>query len=407
MIRSPAPGGDLAESRMKIRLLVIGTRPEDWVRDAVSLYLARLPAHLKPELVEIPLSLRSSGGDPAVAKAKEGQRILQRIKPGDFVVTLDERRAGPGRPTDLARELTRWQNHQPSVALVIGGPEGLADDVMARANQSWSLLCPDVSPRPRPGDRRRAALSRVDDSPGPSLPQGLNVQRREPAREPICLSRLRLPRRQELLAQLGVRFEVLPVAVDEDTAAGESAADLVCRLASAKALAGVALPRRTRERPVVAADTSVALGAELFAKPARPGGRHPDPGPACRAAPMPCSPPWPSRTDSGSGSSSVRSEVTFRALSSRGNRRLLAHRRAGRQGRRLCHTGPRRAVHRRPPGQLLGRHGPAPVRDGPPADPVRLQAARPRAVTEEILINLTAREVRAAVVEKAASSGRS
>ena len=83
---------------MKIRLLVIGTRPEDWVRDAVSLYLARLPAHLKPELVEIPLSLRSSGGDPAVAKAKEGQRILQRLKPGDFVVTLDERGAA-GRPS--------------------------------------------------------------------------------------------------------------------------------------------------------------------------------------------------------------------------------------------------------------------------------------------------------------------
>lgn len=123
---------------MKIRLLVIGTRPEDWVRDAVSLYLARLPAHLKPELVEIPLSLRSSGGDPAVAKAKEGQRILQRIKPGDFVVTLDER----GRSwssAELARELARWQNHQPSVALVIGGPEGLGEEVTARANQSWSL----------------------------------------------------------------------------------------------------------------------------------------------------------------------------------------------------------------------------------------------------------------------------
>lgn len=74
------------------------------------------------------------------------------------------------------------------------------------------------------------------------------------------------PRRQELLAQIGVRFEVLPVAVDEEPRPGESAADLVCRLASAKALAGVAL-RRDPSVPVVAADTSVALGAELFAKP--------------------------------------------------------------------------------------------------------------------------------------------
>ena len=123
---------------MKVRLLVIGTRPDDWVRDAVSLYLARMPAHLKPELVEIPLSLRSSGGDPAIAKAKEGQRILQRLKPGDFVVALDER-GKSWSSIELSREVERWQNHQPSVALVIGGPEGLSDEVSQRADQSWSL----------------------------------------------------------------------------------------------------------------------------------------------------------------------------------------------------------------------------------------------------------------------------
>ena len=123
---------------MKVRLLVIGTRPDDWVRDAVNLYLARLPAHLKPALVEIPLSLRSSGGDPAIAKVKEGQRILHRLKPGDFVVALDER-GKPWSSTDLAREVERWQNHEPSVALVIGGPEGLAEEVRRRANQTWSL----------------------------------------------------------------------------------------------------------------------------------------------------------------------------------------------------------------------------------------------------------------------------
>ena len=123
---------------MKVRLLVIGTRPEDWVREAVQLYLDRIPTHLKPELVDIPLSLRSSGGDPAIAKAKEGQRILQRLKPGDFLVTLDER-GKAWSSLELARKVDRWQNHQPSVVLAIGGPEGLADEVRQRANQSWSL----------------------------------------------------------------------------------------------------------------------------------------------------------------------------------------------------------------------------------------------------------------------------
>ena len=123
---------------MKIRLLAIGSRPDDWVRNGVDTYLERLPAHLKPELVEIPLSLRSSGGDPAVAKAKEGQRILQRLKPNEFVIALDER-GKPWSSVELSRQLVRWQVEESAVALIIGGPEGLADEVRKRANQSWSL----------------------------------------------------------------------------------------------------------------------------------------------------------------------------------------------------------------------------------------------------------------------------
>jgi 23S rRNA (pseudouridine1915-N3)-methyltransferase len=123
---------------MKTRLLAIGSRPDDWVRSGVDTYLERLPPHLKPELVEIPLSLRSSGGDPAVARAKEGQRILERLKPDEFVITLDER-GKPWSSLELSRQLARWQAEESAVALVIGGPEGLADAVRKRANQSWSL----------------------------------------------------------------------------------------------------------------------------------------------------------------------------------------------------------------------------------------------------------------------------
>ncbi len=74
------------------------------------------------------------------------------------------------------------------------------------------------------------------------------------------------PRRRELLAQLGVSLEVLPVSVDETPRPGESPSDLVCRLAAHKAQAGLIL-RPARIAPVMAADTAVALGHELFGKP--------------------------------------------------------------------------------------------------------------------------------------------
>lgn len=102
------------------------------------MYLDRLPAPFRPELVEIPLSTRSSNGDPAVARTKEGRRILERLKPGEHVVALDEH-GKPWSSVELARQLEGWQVAQPALAFVIGGPEGLAEEVKARANQLWSL----------------------------------------------------------------------------------------------------------------------------------------------------------------------------------------------------------------------------------------------------------------------------
>jgi 23S rRNA (pseudouridine1915-N3)-methyltransferase len=123
---------------MKIRILAIGSRPDGWVQDGTRMYLDRLPPQLKPEIVEIPLSTRSSNGDPVVAMNKEGRRILERLKPGEHVVTLDV--LGKAWSSEgLARELARWQAEHSALALVIGGPEGLSPEVKARANQSWSL----------------------------------------------------------------------------------------------------------------------------------------------------------------------------------------------------------------------------------------------------------------------------
>ncbi len=73
------------------------------------------------------------------------------------------------------------------------------------------------------------------------------------------------PRRRELLAQLGLSFEVIRADVDESPRAGETPEVYVERLARAKAAAGLAqLPSGL----VVAADTTVALGDAILGKPA-------------------------------------------------------------------------------------------------------------------------------------------
>ena len=75
------------------------------------------------------------------------------------------------------------------------------------------------------------------------------------------------PRRQELLAQLGVAFEVIHPQVDESRLAEETAADYVVRLALEKARAGWQMRFSQRLLPVIGADTCIALGDDILGKP--------------------------------------------------------------------------------------------------------------------------------------------
>jgi septum formation protein len=88
----------------------------------------------------------------------------------------------------------------------------------------------------------------------------------------------RSPRRRELLAHIGVKFHLLlfrdrpesdPEVVEEPKP-GEPPGDYVLRLARAKAEAGWRrlVQRNLPRAPVLAADTTVALGGRIFGKPA-------------------------------------------------------------------------------------------------------------------------------------------
>ena len=74
------------------------------------------------------------------------------------------------------------------------------------------------------------------------------------------------PRRRELLGQLGVGFDALPVDVDETPHPGEAPPDVVQRLALAKARA--AWLKSDRSRAVLGADTVVVVDGHMLGKPA-------------------------------------------------------------------------------------------------------------------------------------------
>ena len=74
------------------------------------------------------------------------------------------------------------------------------------------------------------------------------------------------PRRQELLTQVGISFDVLDVNIDESVKENESAQNYVIRLAQEKALAGWKLVN-LETSTVLGSDTSVVINGQILGKP--------------------------------------------------------------------------------------------------------------------------------------------
>ena len=76
------------------------------------------------------------------------------------------------------------------------------------------------------------------------------------------------PRRSALLQQIGVAHEVRPVDIDETPRDAEAPATYAVRLATEKARALWQRLPPSERRPVLGADTTVALGRDILGKPA-------------------------------------------------------------------------------------------------------------------------------------------
>ena len=122
---------------MKIRLLAVGTRAPGWVKEGYDEYAKRMPVAMKLTLEEVAVPSRH-GGDVSRRKAAEGEKLLRRLNANDYVVALDER--GKAFSTEqLARRLNVWRQQGDSVALLVGGADGLDDSCINRSNETWSL----------------------------------------------------------------------------------------------------------------------------------------------------------------------------------------------------------------------------------------------------------------------------
>jgi len=123
---------------MRIHLLAIGDRMPAWVEQGYTEYAKRLGPELVLQLHEIGAEKRGKNADLKRILQKEGERMLQAIPANCEVVALD--REGQSWSTaELAQHLQGWMHTGRDVVMLIGGPEGLAQACVQRANIKLSF----------------------------------------------------------------------------------------------------------------------------------------------------------------------------------------------------------------------------------------------------------------------------
>jgi 23S rRNA (pseudouridine1915-N3)-methyltransferase len=121
---------------VKLRLLSVGRDRSGLFEPGVQEYAARLGHYCRFELLELPEGGKGKGAASAIEE--EGRAILAKLKPGEVLWALDER-GKPLSSAGLAQELGKLLSQGRDLTVVVGGAEGLAEDVRQKAQRVISL----------------------------------------------------------------------------------------------------------------------------------------------------------------------------------------------------------------------------------------------------------------------------
>lgn len=130
------------EEIMKITIIAVGKLKEKYWKQAIAEYEKRLSAYTKIDIIEVPdekAPETMSDKEIELVKEKEGQRILAKVKPQSTVITL-EIQGKMLSSESLAKELDQRMTQGASdFTFIIGGSNGLHQDVMKRSNFALSF----------------------------------------------------------------------------------------------------------------------------------------------------------------------------------------------------------------------------------------------------------------------------
>ena len=109
----------------------------DWIADGIEHYKKQLPKNYNFVITTIEAQSRKSNS-PELTKSLEERLILEAASDSTLLIALDEQ--GKQRTSkELSKSIEKWQLNAESVALIIGGADGLSSELKQKCNLIWGL----------------------------------------------------------------------------------------------------------------------------------------------------------------------------------------------------------------------------------------------------------------------------
>lgn len=124
---------------MQITLLTVGKTSDHNLATLISEYVARLQHYINFNVEEIPENKKTKRASEEIQKEIEGKSIIQRLKPNDSIVLLDEKGKEIGS-VEFSKFIQKQMNMSTKrLVFIIGGPYGFSQEIYTLANKKLSL----------------------------------------------------------------------------------------------------------------------------------------------------------------------------------------------------------------------------------------------------------------------------
>lgn len=124
---------------LKLNFIVVDRTRSSFIREGEKEYLKRLKRFASYNWIEVkPVRITKNTTDEEVIR-KEGVNLLAKTEPGDYIIALDRTgtQCGSEEFASMFKQLSMEKRGR--ICFIIGGPLGLAKEVLKRANYILSI----------------------------------------------------------------------------------------------------------------------------------------------------------------------------------------------------------------------------------------------------------------------------